>query len=375
MKKLITILLCAIATISFAQVPQGVSYQAIATNAQGLPIVSGSIAIRLSILNNTATGTVLYTETQTKTTNAQGLFNVIIGQGTPTLGTFASINWSVNNKFLRVEMDSAGGSNFVFVGATQLLTVPYAMVAAGIRTPAGQGITLTSPNGTPYNLAVNDSGQLSLPTSGVQGTVPNNYYMYGTFNNYNPTTALLFGNQNGQFVGYKYFPAGSELKFLSSNNAGATVIGVDAQLNLIVNGAPYTFAGNGFYYFRLINFQANVPPLNQYLSVQNVVPKLFRFPNNASTLSDLIPTYNVNTNTFSFIANGVSTSTYSTFIFNIDDGTISSLPPWGDNLADGFIDYNGAIINFPNVTATPKNFRVDLILNHNGSGSYTITQI
>ncbi len=73
---------------TFAQVPQGISYQAIALNASGNPVVSSNIGIRLSILDNAATGTVLYTETHTKTTNAQGLFNLVIGQGTATTGTF-----------------------------------------------------------------------------------------------------------------------------------------------------------------------------------------------------------------------------------------------------------------------------------------------
>ena len=47
----------------------------------------------------------------------------------------------------------------------------------------------------------------------------------------------------------------------------------------------------------------------------------------------------------------------------------------GDFLGDGSIDFGGTYITFPGTTSTPKNFRVDLVINFNGSGTYTITQI
>ncbi|HLP63790.1 hypothetical protein [Flavobacterium sp.] len=132
MKKIITLLALISTLITFSQVPQGISYQAIALNGSANPVVSSNVGIRLSVLDNSATGTVLYTETHTKTTNAQGLFNLVIGQGTPTTGTFSTINWGTNSKFLKVEMDAAGGTNYVLVGTTQLLSVPYAMTAGNL---------------------------------------------------------------------------------------------------------------------------------------------------------------------------------------------------------------------------------------------------
>jgi hypothetical protein len=132
MKTFFSTLLILLSTCVFAQVPQGISYQAIALNVSGNPVVSSNVGIRLSVLDNSATGTILYTETQTKTTNAQGLFNLVIGQGTPTSGTFSTINWGTNSKFLKVEIDAAGGSNYVLVGTTQLLSVPYAMTAGNL---------------------------------------------------------------------------------------------------------------------------------------------------------------------------------------------------------------------------------------------------
>ncbi len=137
MKKTLLLLVLLISATAFCQVPQGISYQAIATNGSGNPIVNSNVGVRLSVLDNSASGPVLYTETHVKMTNAQGLFNTVIGQGTPTTGTFSSINWGTNSKFLKVEMDVAGGTNYALIGNTQLLSVPYAMYAGNTASVAG----------------------------------------------------------------------------------------------------------------------------------------------------------------------------------------------------------------------------------------------
>ncbi len=134
MKKLYTLSAILITFLSFAQVPQGISYQAIALDASGNPVVSANVGIRLSILDATATGAVLYSESHIKMTNPQGLFNLVIGQGTSLSGTFTSIKWETNSKFLKVEMDAAGGTNYVLVGTTELLSVPYALMAGKVKS-------------------------------------------------------------------------------------------------------------------------------------------------------------------------------------------------------------------------------------------------
>nr|WP_315033300.1 hypothetical protein [uncultured Chryseobacterium sp.] len=132
MKKLYTFLLALTTTIIFAQVPQGFTYQAIAFNTSGNPVANGNVSVRISILNNSVTGTNLYTETHSKTTNSKGLINLNIGQGTPVSGVFSGINWGVNSKFIKVEIDPAGGTNYISIGTNQLMSVPYAMTASKI---------------------------------------------------------------------------------------------------------------------------------------------------------------------------------------------------------------------------------------------------
>jgi hypothetical protein len=367
MKKILSITLLLITFFTYGQVPQGISYQAIAINSSGNPVVSANVGLRLSILDNTATGTVLYTESHTKITNAQGLFNLVVGQGAASIGTFSTINWSTNAKFLKVELDATGGTSYLLVGTTQLLSVPYAMMAGGIKTQAGQGITLTSPNGTPYQLAVNDSGQLSLPTSATTSNYPNLLYMYGSYNSFNPATAQLLSIQNGnRRYAYKYLTAGTQIKFISDTNASAQQFGVDGALSIVANGSNYTIPSAGFYYIELYRFNSFSDPFQ--LTLYSMVPKV------VLNSIEINPTYNASTDTFSFVVNGIVSGNVINFSFPNPFG-FSSSGDFGDNLNDGSIDYAGVPISFPGSNTTPKNYRVDLKINFNGSGTYTITQI
>ncbi len=126
---IILLLFCILSLHVSAQVPQGISYQAIAFDTGGAAVTNGNVGIRVSILDGSATGTAVYTETHSKTTNAQGLFNLNIGQGTPVTGTFSTISWGSNSKFLKVEVDPTGGSDYTSVGINQLMSVPYALFA------------------------------------------------------------------------------------------------------------------------------------------------------------------------------------------------------------------------------------------------------
>lgn len=112
-----------------AQAPDKINYQGVARSSTGQPIVNQPIALRLSILNTSVSGTVVYSETHKVTTNAYGLYNVQIGTGTIVSGTMDAIIWANGEKYLKVEMDPNGGTNFVEMGTTQLISVPYALRA------------------------------------------------------------------------------------------------------------------------------------------------------------------------------------------------------------------------------------------------------
>jgi hypothetical protein len=130
MKKitLIALLFCSV-TILFAQAPQKMSYQSVIRKTDGSLVVNTSVGIKISILQGSANGTAVYVETQTTTTNANGLSTLAIGGGTPVTGTFTGINWASGTYFIKTETDPTGGTNYTINGTSQLLSVPYALYA------------------------------------------------------------------------------------------------------------------------------------------------------------------------------------------------------------------------------------------------------
>jgi hypothetical protein len=130
----------------FGQAPQKMSYQAVIRNATNTLVANASIKMRISVLQGTATGTAVYVETQTATTNVNGLATVEIGAGTVVSGTFASIAWGSNAYFIKTETDPTGGNNYTIVGTSQFLSVPYALFASNSGTaPSGTFVSSEAP--------------------------------------------------------------------------------------------------------------------------------------------------------------------------------------------------------------------------------------
>jgi hypothetical protein len=134
-------------TCAMAQVPQKINYQAVARDASGNVIASKNISIRFSVRENSATGNVVYSESHIVATNPYGVFSAVIGSGTVISGSITGIVWSTGDKFLQVEFDPNGGNSYTDMGATQLLSVPFALYSAN-GTPGPAGATgATGPQG------------------------------------------------------------------------------------------------------------------------------------------------------------------------------------------------------------------------------------
>ncbi len=123
-------------------VPQGINYQAIAVDVNGISINNSPVNIRIGIYSGSAAGTLEWQETHVVTTNQFGLFAIIIGQGVTTGAgsqtNFNLINWGSASKYLKVEMDPTGGTSFVTMDNSQLLSVPYSLYslkAGNITSP------------------------------------------------------------------------------------------------------------------------------------------------------------------------------------------------------------------------------------------------
>src|ERR1043166_420586 len=128
------ILFSLLSAIGLAQVPQGINYQAVARTSGGTAIANGTIAVKFEIFDGdpSTTGFLICTDDHTSVpTNQFGLFTLVIGGGALTpANSFATIPWATGNKWLRVSIDPANGNNFVTIGSSQFMSVPFALYAA-----------------------------------------------------------------------------------------------------------------------------------------------------------------------------------------------------------------------------------------------------
>jgi uncharacterized protein (TIGR02145 family) len=107
----------------YSQSPLGIPYQAVMRNADGSVMASSEAVLTFMIHDGTANGTVVYQESHSLTSNAQGLVTCVVGNGVVSEGNFNSINWGSGAKFLHVMMGTTD------LGTQQMLSVPYALHA------------------------------------------------------------------------------------------------------------------------------------------------------------------------------------------------------------------------------------------------------
>ena len=113
MKKLLTLLLLVLSISGvFAQAPQKMSYQTVIRDSENALVANKVVSIIIVIIQGSPTGTIIYAEKHTPTTNINGLASLEIGGGTVIAGTMASIDWSTGPYFIQTETDPNGGSSY-----------------------------------------------------------------------------------------------------------------------------------------------------------------------------------------------------------------------------------------------------------------------
>lgn len=130
MKIIYTIVIVLLITVNvFAQAPDKMNYQAVIRDGSNNLISSTTVGMQFSILQGSISGSAVYIETQTPTSNVNGLVSLEIGTGAVISGSFAGIDWANGPYFIKSETDPTGGTNYTVTGASQLLSVPYALYA------------------------------------------------------------------------------------------------------------------------------------------------------------------------------------------------------------------------------------------------------
>jgi len=162
MRKILLLLAIFITITGFSQTPESFKYQTIVRDGAGFVMANQNISFQMSIIQGSASGTSVYTETHSATTNEFGLVNLSIGEGT-TSDDFSTIDWSNGPFFIKVELDENGGSSYTEMGTTELKSVPYAMYAKNVQNkddadadPSNELVSSATLNG--HNLEIVDAG-------------------------------------------------------------------------------------------------------------------------------------------------------------------------------------------------------------------------
>ena len=191
MKKIILSVL-AIVALSFsvwAQSPEAFKYQAVVRDASQNVIPNQAVGMRLTIMQGSTSGTVVYQETFAPTSNSYGLVNLEIGTGTVISGTFAAIDWANGPYFIETAMDATGGTSYVVMGASQLVSVPYALYSK----VAGSAVNDLDTDSTNELQTLNLSGDTLTISNGNNVVLP-----AGGAGNWTLNGANIYNNNTGK---------------------------------------------------------------------------------------------------------------------------------------------------------------------------------
>ncbi|MBP7810203.1 MAG: hypothetical protein KA163_12995 [Bacteroidia bacterium] len=345
MKKLI-ILFCLLAVSAIkAQAPQYLNYQGIARDAGGT-IITTAIGVKFEILQGSASGTVVYDETNTITPSSAGIFTTAIGSGAAGIGTFSLITWANGPYYIRVNIDPTGGTSYSTVGTSQLLSVPYALyaeTAGNTQTVniSGSAVTGTYPNytitapgvptastgisisgGTITNTAPDQTVTLtSAGISSVSGTYPSyTIDVPPPALNYNTGTNVLTLTQGTAVATTTLVGAGSStVSMFASGIASVNPVGAGNNFTVSVQSPSFTSVGatsvTGTYPNFVINspgasttiptsLQINLPHTTSTLSANNFSITVAPTNITGAGVSGTYPNYTVNASPSTSITSG-----------------------------------------------------------------------
>jgi hypothetical protein len=235
MKKLYTFLAAILLTATtFAQTLEKMSYQAVVRDSGDALVTNQAVGMQISILQTTATGTAVYVETQTPTTNVNGLVTLEIGTGSVVSGDFTTIDWSADSYFIKTETDPTGGTSYTITGTSQLLSVPYALhakTAESVTSTCGLSIGDTYQGGIIFYLdASGCHGLIAAP--GDQSTLA--AWMNGSYMDTRAYGSGLFeGKYNTKMINWQQGGTTSAAAICANYGDGKWYLPSIEELNLM----------------------------------------------------------------------------------------------------------------------------------------------
>ncbi len=200
-----------LSNLCLAQANEGFTYQAVIRNSGGTLVTNAAVGVRISLLQNSASGSVLFSERHTATTNANGLVTFVISNGTLLSGSFSAIDWANSIVFLKTDTDPTGGTNYTITNTSQLKSVPFANFAneaGNTWKPSGNVVGSTEFIGSTNNADVNfkrnntKAGLIGVTNTAFgTATLPNNTSVSNS-----AFGAFSLGQNSGGFgnVGFGY---------------------------------------------------------------------------------------------------------------------------------------------------------------------------
>lgn len=129
-------------TLLSAQVPQAFSYQGLITDTDGKPLGNTTLEIMISVHISQPDGQLSYEEKHLVVTSKMGRYNLQLGRGTITQGTFTNITWQEAAYFIKLKVKTIGLPAIDETLIVPLLSIPYAIAAresgTGIPGPKGR---------------------------------------------------------------------------------------------------------------------------------------------------------------------------------------------------------------------------------------------
>ena len=133
----LSLLLIGLSVGLSAQAPVKFNFQAVARGIDNDILAEQTIAVRVSLLRGSDTGPASYTERHEVRTSEYGVFDLAVGTGEIISGSFDAVDWGAASYYLKIDLDPSGGSRYVNMGASQLLSVPYALYANSAGSGGG----------------------------------------------------------------------------------------------------------------------------------------------------------------------------------------------------------------------------------------------
>ncbi|MEZ4739075.1 MAG: hypothetical protein R2818_06885 [Flavobacteriales bacterium] len=146
MRTITTLLLLLLATAALHAQSNfsGFNYQAVVRDTNGDPLPDQNVGVQLVLSCGSLQP---YVEDHMVTTDANGLIELVIGEGSPVFGSapFSTIDWSGCGTWtwnVTVSMDITGGTNYSLVGSQQMKAVPFALNTLSTASQPPTGWTL-----------------------------------------------------------------------------------------------------------------------------------------------------------------------------------------------------------------------------------------